>query len=341
MAAITVCVPVFNAGDFLSETLDSIAAQSFADIRVLISVDRSSDDSESICRRYLHDRRVELMVQSERLGWVRNVNALIERVETPFFCITPHDDLLAPTYLAEVYELASSDPAIACAYSDVQGFGSLRLRFEQPEIRGTLIERVIDFLINHFAAFPFRGIVRRRDQDDRPYLPTGLRRDFAADTVWMLVLALRGELRRVPSPLYSKRYHDASVHARWPNWPREELIASWVEQAAACARIALDHVSDARDREVVLAAALLRMAGVGRSQSYATPKEPFEVAAATVMFCDAVGDITPLRDMRRILAYPNAHHLRDAIAEHARRDAGDAAPSLARRIRRKLGSFFP
>ena len=132
MTAVTVCVPVFNAAVFLAETLDSIAAQSFADIKVLISLDRSDDDSESICRRYLHDRRFELIVQRERLGWVGNVNALIERVDTPYFCITPHDDLLAPQYLAEVYALAASDPAIACAYSDVQGFGT-----SSPVLRAT------------------------------------------------------------------------------------------------------------------------------------------------------------------------------------------------------------
>lgn len=340
MAAVTVCVPVFNAADFLAETLDSIAAQSLSDIRVLISVDPGSDDSESICRRYLHDRRFELIVQPERLGWVGNVNELIGRVETPYFCITPHDDLLAPHYLAEVYALAGSDPAIACAYSDVEGFGRLRVRFEQPDIRGTLIERVIDFLLNHFVAIPFRGIVRRRDSDDRPYLPTGLRRNFAADTVWMLHLALRGELRRVPTPLYSKRYHDASVHAGWPDWPRGELIALWADQAATCARMALEHVVDARDRELVLAAALLRVAGVGRSQTYATPKGPLEVAAATAMFCDAVGDTSPICNMQSILAYPTAHRLRDAIAEHDRTEAGSGAPSLAQRIRRKLKGRF-
>ena len=48
MTAVTVCVPVFNAAAFLAETLDSIAAQSFADIKVLISLDRSGDDSESV-----------------------------------------------------------------------------------------------------------------------------------------------------------------------------------------------------------------------------------------------------------------------------------------------------
>ena len=332
MNAVTVCVPVFNAAVFLAETLDSIAAQSFADINVLISLDRSDDDSESVCRRYLHDRRFELIVQHERLGWVGNVNALIERVDTPYFCITPHDDLLAPQYLAEVYALAASDPAIACAYSDLEGFGARRLRIAQPDIRGTMVERVIDFLLNHFAVVPFRGVVRRRRSDDRPYLPTGLRGDFAADTVWMLHIALRGELRRVPSTLYAKRYHHASVHAQWRNWPREKLIVLWAEQAAACARIALEHVGDSRDREVVLAAALMRVAGVGNSRTYATPKEPLEVAAATAIFCDALGDASLLRDLQSILAFPNARHLRDAIARNA-----DAAPSLARRIRRKLG----
>jgi hypothetical protein len=339
MTDVTVCVPVFNAGAFLAETLDSIAAQSFADIKVLISLDRSDDDSEAVCRRYLRDGRFELLVQRERLGWVANVNALIDRVETPYFCITPHDDLLAPEYLAEVYGLAASDPAIACAYTDLQGFGAARLHIAQPDIRGTMTERVIDFLLNHFAVVPFRGIIRRRGPDDRPYVPTGLRRDFAADTVWMLHIALRGELRRVPATLYLKRYHAASVHGPWRNWPRDELVRLWAEQAAACAHIALDHVDDPRDRDVILVAALMRVAGVGNcriSAPYAVPRNALETAAATAIFCEAVGDAPALRDVERILAYPNARALRAAVAGEAAPGTG-AADSLARRIRRKLG----
>jgi hypothetical protein len=337
MAAVTVCVPVFNAAAFVAETLDSIAAQSFADIKVLISLDRSDDDSETVCRRYLADRRFELIVQRERLGWVGNVNALIERVDTPYFCIMPHDDLLDPRYLAEVYALAASDPAIACAYSDIEGFGARHLRIKQPDIRGPLIERVSDFLLNHFSAVAFRGIVRRRSPDDRPYVPTGLRRDFAADTVWMLHLALRGELRRVPATLYAKRYAKASVHDAWFSWPREELTALWAEQAAACARIALEHVGDPRDREIVLAAALMRVVGVSNAGDFATPKKPFEVAAATAIFCDALGDVSPLRDLQSILAHPNALHLRDAIARNAARDI---PLSIPQRIRRRFRKFL-
>jgi len=333
MTALTVCVPVFNAEGFLAETLDSISAQSFGDFDVLISLDRSTDGSDAICRRYLRDARFKLIVQPDRLGWVGNVNALIERVDTPYFCITPHDDLLDPQYLGELYALASADPAIACAYSDIEGFGARTLRLEQPDIRGSTIERILDFLVNHFVVIPFRGIVRRRDVNDRPYIPTGLSHDFAADTVWMLHIALRGELRRVAAPLYSKRYHEASVHAAWRHRPREELIRLWAEQAAVCAGIALDHVDDPRDREIILAAALMRVAGVGNSRTYATPKDPFEIAVAAATFCDAFRAELPLRNLLTILTYPNARILREALSSDAVRDA---APTLASRVRRRL-----
>jgi FAD dependent oxidoreductase len=114
--------------------------------------------------------------------------------------------------------------------------------------------------------------------------------------------------------------------------PREELIVLWAEQAVACARIALDHVGDPPDREVVLAAALLRVAGICNSRGYATPTEPLEIAAATAIFCDALGDASSLRDVQSVLAHPNARPLRDAIA-------GNVSPSsLAPRIRSLTGS---
>jgi glycosyltransferase involved in cell wall biosynthesis len=229
---------------------------------VLISLDRSGDDSEAICRRYLVDKRFELIVQPRRLGWLGNVNALIERVDTPFFCIMPHDDLLAPQYLAEIYALAASDPGIACVFTDIEGIrGRHRLMIQQDEIRGTAVERATDFLLNHFNAVAFRGIIRRHGADDRPYLPTGLRGDYAADTVWVLRLALRGELRRLPVPLYTKRFTKSSVLSIWCQTTREEMVRLWAEQAVACGRMALDHFTDPQDKEIVLAAAWMRTIG--------------------------------------------------------------------------------
>ena len=332
MTTVTVCVPAYNAAGRIADTLESVAGQTFADFRVVISLDRSDDDSESVCRRYLADPRFQLVVQRERLGWVGNVNALIARVETPFFCILPHDDVLSPTYLASLYQVARADTGVSCVYSDIRGFGSEAPAVVQEDIRGPQVDRVLDFFVNHFGAVAFRGLVRTGSPDDRPYLPTGIRRDFAADTVWLLTLALRGELRRVPEPLYAKRYGPDTVHAAWHRWPRDEMLRLWGEQAATCARIAVSALD--RHRDLLLAAALFRALGIGKvAPGFPPPAGPLERAAVMDAFTGALGDLRIPADLPALLGRHEARLLRVAIKDriwHERR------PSLAERLRWRL-----
>src|SRR5688572_9092751 len=96
---ITVCVPVWNGASFVAETLECVRRQTQTDLRVLISDDHSDDDSAAVCQTFESDSRFEVVVQPERLGWVGNVNWLLKRVDTPFGCILPHDDLITPDYL--------------------------------------------------------------------------------------------------------------------------------------------------------------------------------------------------------------------------------------------------
>jgi len=338
MASVTVCVPVYNAAAFLTETLDRIAAQSFADLKVLISLDRSEDESEAICRRYLRDPRFELIVQPARLGWVGNVNALIQRVDTPYFCIAPHDDLPDPRYVAEMHARASSDPAIACVYSDIQGFGAWAPRIEQAEICGPKLARVTEFLLNHTHCVAFRGLVRRSGPDDRPCLPTELSRDFAADTVWMLDIALRGELRRVPEALCAKRFHEASVHAGWGRWSREERLGLWAEQAAVCVRRALAAFDDPEERATIVAAGLLRVRGEGNPESFAAPKTSAEVATAMATFCGLLPEVVPRSSVEGLLASPRVRRLRASVTKNPWRAAKlPLFARIRRRVRRLLG----
>jgi hypothetical protein len=163
-------------------------------------------------------------------------------------------------------------------------------------------------------------------------LPTQLRHNFAADTVWMLQLALRGELRRIPERLYLKRYHHESVHAAWAKWSREELNVLWAEQAAVCARIALEHITAPHERELIVAAALMRLTNLGGT-GFATPKGPLEVAAATAIFYATLGEVSLPGDVQKILTGPNVERLRRAISPQA---SPDPRPSFPRRCARRL-----
>jgi len=337
MAQITVCVPVYNAAEFIAETLDRVAAQTFTDFKVLISIDQASDRSEEICRRYLTRPNWELIVQPKNLGWVGNVNALIERVDTPYFCITPHDDLLDPRYLAEVYAVAESDTAISCVYSDIRSFGSRVTNITQPEIRGGRLDRVCDFFLNHYVAISFRGLIRRKHQNDRPFLPVGLRRNFASDSVWILDLALRGELRRIPECLYFKRYAESTVHAAWSRWERQEVLSLWAEQAARCVQRALPHFDDADERTMILAAGFMRASGASRPSVF-SPQDPLETAMAAPTFLLELNHMLPQLDLKAAMSPAIVDRL-FALSRYPW-DRRPLPATLLQRVRRRSIRFF-
>ncbi|MES2521386.1 MAG: glycosyltransferase [Gemmatimonadota bacterium] len=333
MTRLTILVPVYNGAAFVEETLQHVAAQTVHDFRVLISIDRGDDDSESICRRFASDRRFEIIVQPERRGWVGNVNALISCVDTPFFCITPHDDLLNPQYAEAMLDLLAREPAASCAYSDIVGFGASKGDISQPDVRGERQERVLDVLLNHFDAVAFRAVVRRRDKSDRPYLPSDIPRHFCADTVWMIRLALRGELRRVAQPLYRKRFDAATVHAGWGELPRADLLRLFAAVVAASTRLALEEIDDPVEREEVLTAGLLRASGQGSKRDWDIPDTTLERATVVAHFAHATSDLGTPDDPAAVLARTGSRALRAATQPMLE---DPPRPPFARRVAGKI-----
>lgn len=231
---ITVCVPVYQGARFVADTLAAIRGQTIADIRVLVAIDRGTDGSVDACRPFLADPRFTILVHRDRQGWVGNANALMARVETEFFCLLPHDDLIAPDYLEALLGCLDRHPAAVAAYCDLEGFEDASYSLQQPELRGGRFERLRDGLAFHFDAIPYRGLIRRSALGGGLPLSGNRCGDFAADTVWMLRLAGLGELRRVPRPLYRKRVHRLAETQRWYGWDDAVALDAWVEHCAQC-----------------------------------------------------------------------------------------------------------
>lgn len=49
---ISIIMPVYNAGEFLSTALDSIIQQNFNDYEIILIDDGSKDNSNNICKEY-------------------------------------------------------------------------------------------------------------------------------------------------------------------------------------------------------------------------------------------------------------------------------------------------
>lgn len=263
-AAIDVCVPVYNASAFIVETLDNILSQDFPDFRVLVSVDRSTDDSAELCESFSDDPRVELYRHTDRLGYVGNVNFLIRQATAPFLNFTPHDDLPQPGFLTRLHRFMVSNPGCSVAIPTVVGFGEHAMQFDQNEVRGPVLRRLLDVTMNQRSVAAFHGLVRIHDDPEkRALLPTEFLRDFEADVQWMARLALQGELRRVPGAATRKRFTESMTSRHWTSRTFMEARRLTAAHTARLAELAFTVCDTDAERDQVMMAALLRLKGGG------------------------------------------------------------------------------
>ncbi len=94
---VSVIVPIYNAGRFLCQTIDSILNQTYRDIELILVDDCSSDFSPEICKEYLErDNRVVYRRLSVQGGVSNARNTGIELAHGKWIFFSDHDDYLFP-----------------------------------------------------------------------------------------------------------------------------------------------------------------------------------------------------------------------------------------------------
>jgi len=238
--SVSVLVPAFQAESFICETLDSLNEQVFQDFQLLLSIDKSDDDTELVIKKWCQKHKkipTQIFCQTHHLGWVKNINFLLKKCQTKYFMVMPHDDRLEKTYIQKMVQCLEANPHACTAFSDIQGFGTNKQIITQNSIKGNRMERTLEFLIYHVNAVAFRGLVNRDVISDFMLLPENDCSNFAIDTIWNMQMALKGELMRIPEVLYHKRFHDDSVHNSWQTLGKEDKIKAWLEHCKDCLKI--------------------------------------------------------------------------------------------------------
>ena len=78
---------------YLKEQIDSILNQTYQNIQLIISDDCSTDGTREILKQYEKDDRVKVFYQEKNLGYVRNFEFLLEKVENDLYMLSDQDDV--------------------------------------------------------------------------------------------------------------------------------------------------------------------------------------------------------------------------------------------------------
>ncbi len=109
---VTICIPSFNRADLVSETLDSILAQTHPLWEALIVEDGSTDDSVAVIAGYARrDPRVRLITRArEPKGACTCRNIAVENGRGRYVMFLDTDDLLAPFCIEQRLAVMDENP---------------------------------------------------------------------------------------------------------------------------------------------------------------------------------------------------------------------------------------
>ena len=125
---ISVCIPTFNGADFLAETLESVAQQTYRPIELIVSDDESTDTTIQLAEDFAAsvDFPVEILKHAHK-GIGSNWNYAIKAAQGSYIKLLMQDDIIAPDFLRKMVGVLQQNPSLGLAFSkrDVLASGAV------------------------------------------------------------------------------------------------------------------------------------------------------------------------------------------------------------------------
>ncbi len=218
---VSIGMPVYNGEKYIREALDSLLAQTFTDLELIISDNASTDRTEAICREYaVKDSRIRYVRQPENRGGHWNFNYVLQAAKGLYFTYLACDDVLDSCFLEKTVNYMSRHNECVLVSGDFESidkFG-LRIRIEElDEIRETI---KWEWRCREFFRYPISkvffciyGLMKTElakvifEAIPHPKMATG------SELPLLARLAVAGQIVSIPMVLRKYRWHDMSMYA--------------------------------------------------------------------------------------------------------------------------------
>jgi glycosyltransferase involved in cell wall biosynthesis len=191
---VSVGLPTYNRARSLRRAIESVLAQDYPNLELIISDNGSPDDTQAVCGEY---RARDSRVRYFRHGVNRGVNANFKRAlaesRGEFFMWLADDDWLDPTYVSRCAEVLVGHPDHQLVCGRGRYFRGAGFCFDEEEINlleETAGERVLSYYRRVGMNGAFYGLMRREVANALP-----LREVLGGDWLFVARLAGRGKVR--------------------------------------------------------------------------------------------------------------------------------------------------
>lgn len=231
---VSIGVPLHNGERYLRQALNSLVAQDYPNLEIVISDNASSDATQRICEDYAtHDCRIAYHRVEQNMGAIWNFNHVFELTKGVYFMWAAYDDVRAPGFVSACVSALEERPdAVMCCsaidFIDEEGnpIQTHLVAYAGGPTGESRIDRVREIAEGE-AWFGVYGLARRSVLGQvRRSAPT-----WGFDVVLLLEMCLRGPIAVLPDRLFSYRLFETKTQQEMA---RDLSIASQGGSMPAC-----------------------------------------------------------------------------------------------------------
>ena len=201
---VSIVIPCYNSGQFLTEAVDSALAQTYGNVEVILVDDGSTEKGTlEVIERVSGNSRVQV-VRTSNQGLAAARNNGIRVAEGAYFLPLDADDLIAPTYVDEAVRVAETDHTIGIVYPLVDLIGDATGRWEIPDFSWKHI------LVHNLIVCT--SLFRREDWLETGGYDESMRRGREDHDFILRVLSLGRQPHRIEKVLFYYRRHGVTMN---------------------------------------------------------------------------------------------------------------------------------
>lgn len=263
---LSVIVPAFNAGAYISATLASLTQDPIRDLEIVVCDDGSSDNTAAIASGHAHvDPRIKVVKQANAgAAAARNAGFLASKGR--WIVYFDADDLLQAGSLGAAYSLARANPADSIYWSWAKfGTDPGRLQYGPRTLSGAMpgCQWLTCAFLRDYPTYPGCFMLPRPLLE--AYGGWDERLSFQDDMeFYARVISRTGTMRYCPDALFC--YRQGAANSLSKTGSRRSSESHWL-----ATRLATEHLLRASDTPDARASAVRQMMLVSYTQVFAAP----------------------------------------------------------------------
>ncbi len=227
---VSVIMPCFNQGQFIEEAVESVIAQTFTPVEIIIINDGSTDiETVRLLNHYQKPNVSVIHTANQGPSAARNVG--IHQAKGQYILPVDADDRIAATYIEKAVPILESQPEVGIVYAQAELFGAKTGSFDLPPYQFP------DILLGNMIFNS--SLYRKADWEKAGGYNENMVLGWEDYDFWLSILELGKDVSQIPEVLY---YHREVANSRSEQMTQEHWVKSYAQIFKNHSQLYSDHI---------------------------------------------------------------------------------------------------